>query len=225
MMLKTIILDDEKLYIEELESLITANEDIQLLNSFTDAFEAIEFLKKESIDLIFLDIEMPKLSGFDFLEKINPVPLVIFVTSYEQYALKGYEFEPVNFITKPINEYSLLESIERAKLRKIGNNLVEDFVMVKTNNTLVKVFLKDILFIKADGDFIEIYTKEKRLTRLQTLKEFYKRLPKSFVKIHRSFIVNTSLILGFNGSEINIEEHKIPVSRAYKTMVMDLLVK
>ncbi len=224
-MLKTIIIDDEKLYIDELKSLIVGNEDIQLVSSFTNAFKAIEFLKKESVDLIFLDIEMPELSGFDFLEKINPVPLVIFVTSYGQYALKGYEFEPVNFITKPINEYSVLESIERAKLRKIGKNLVEDFVMIKGNNSLTKVFLKDILFIEADGDYIKIYTKGKRLISTQTLKEFYKRLPDFFVKIHRSFIVNTTLVLGFDGSEINIEEHKIPVSRAYKIMVKNLLVK
>ena len=216
MQIKTILLDDNLNHLNFLKELIDEIEDINLIQTFSNPITALDFLEINKIDLLFLDIEMNQMSGLDLIKQLTTPPLVVFVSSFPKYAIKSFEFEPLHYIIKPINELELVISIDRARNRLMKKNKAEDYIIISQGHSnFQKVNYKEILFIEADNDYIRIILENKEYRTHCTLKDIYNKLPKQFIKIHRSYIVNKNLTTSVSKYSIKINKYTIPVSRAY----------
>ena len=224
MKIKTILVDDNPNHLDCIRILIEENKDIQLIRTFTNPILALQFLKENKIDLIFSDIEMKEMSGLDLINSLEKPPLIVFVSSFPKYAIDSFQFEPLHFIEKPISELDLHIAIDRAKNRINNKNKSEDYIIVKKGHSeFIKISYNDILFIEADNDYVQIYTK-KQMTRTHcTLKEIFKKLPKDFMKTHRSYIINKQYASTLSVSSLKILGYTIPISRAYQTDVKNYL--
>ena len=224
MKIKTILVDDNPNHLDCIRSLIEDNKDIQLIRTFTNPILALQFLQQNKIDLIFLDIEMKEMSGLDLINSLEKTPLIVFVSSFPKYAIDSFKFEPLHFIEKPISELELHIAIDRAKNRMQNKKRIEDYIIIKKGHSnFIKISYNDILFIEADNDYIKIYT-EKKMTRTHcTLKEIFKKLPKYFMKTHRSYIINKKYASTLSASSLKISGYTIPVSRAYQKEVKKYL--
>ena len=217
MKLKTIIIEDNELDQLVLKKFIEEDSDLDLKGVFSNAIEAITLLKSLKPDLIFLDVEMPEMSGIEFLNSIKDVPQIIMITNHQGYAIEAFENDVTDFIVKPPNCERFCKAVTKAK--KINEWLSIDsnddrFIYVRVDRENVKIMLKDILYIEAKADYIRIQSKENNYMVLSTMKSIETKLPSNdFVRIHRSFIVNVHNIDAFNGQEVNIGELTIPVSR------------
>ncbi len=224
MKIKTILVDDNPNHLDSIKILIEENKDIQLIRTFTNPVLALQFLKENKIDLIFSDIEMKEMSGLNLINSLEKPPLIVFVSSFPKYAIDSFQFEPLHFIEKPISELDLHIAIDRAKNRIQNKKKFEDYIIVKKGHSdFIKISYNDILFIEADNDYVQIYT-EKQITRTHyTLKEIFKKLPKDFIKTHRSYIINKQWASTFSTSSLKISGYTIPISRAYQTDVKNYL--
>ena len=227
MKLRCIIVDDEPVARKIIRQFADQVEILNILDEFRSALKADAFLQNHDVDLIFLDIEMPKLSGIDFLNTMSKKPLVILTTAYPEYALEGYKYDVIDYLLKPIAFERFYKAIQKAKeyfeLRETnihgGNS--SPYLFVKTDKKIEKVIINDILFIESLGNYVSICTEAKKMLSYLTLKSMEKQLPASeFMKIHQSFIVQLSKIDCIEGNEINIKNKKLPISRSYKDSVM-----
>lgn len=232
MKIDCIIVDDEPLAIEIIESYIDRLEGINLVAKCNNALKAFEILQKESVDLIFLDIQMPKLTGLDFLRTLNNPPKVIITTAYRDYALEGYELDVVDYLLKPISFERFLKSI--GKVYKTENTPTpsgevklpsEDaYIYLKADKKMVKVLLKNILYIESLKDYVRIKTSSKEVITHQTITYFEQKLPEDcFMRVHRSFIVPLNKIETFTATQIEVPGKEIPIGRLYKNQVMNTL--
>lgn len=204
-------------YIGELEIL-------ELAGVFNNAISALDFLKTNSVDLIFLDIHLPKLSGIDLLSILSPKPQIIITTAFPDYALKGYEFDIVDYLLKPFSFDRFVKAVLKAE-RFLNNtkrfeakeNRKAESILVKVGYEQVKIEFKNITHIKSDGDYTHIYCKGKKYHVSYSLKYWLENLPSDqFVQVHRSFIVNLSEIQKVSANKIEINENKIPLGRVFK---------
>lgn len=236
MKIKCIIVDDEPLAIRIIEKHIAKIQDIEIVARCESAVEAFSLLQQHSIDLIFLDIQMPELTGLDFLNTIPNPPHVIITTAYREYALEGYEFGVVDYLLKPISFERFLKAIQkiyhkadpdivlRQKILDQSSSPGDDFLLVKVKKKLVKVYLKDILYIENLKDYLRIKTTDKEVVTKMLISDMEKTLPESeFLRIHRSFIVSLSKIEAFSPSGVEINELEIPIGRSYKSLVLKKL--
>ncbi len=233
--IKCIIVDDEPLAIDVIKNHLEHFYDIEIVAECSNAHEAGIFLRNNKIDLIFLDIEMPKISGFDFLASLKNHPKIIIVTAYRNYALKGYEYDIVDYLLKPvsfkrfylaINKFYKQNKINKIEIKndKKNNNITNDFIYVNEDKTIHKFFLKDITYIESYKEYVKIHSNKKSiLTKLSIGKIDQKLKKKGFVRIHKSFIASISKINSFNARTVTINEQKIPIGRTYKKSVMDIL--
>ncbi len=234
MSLKCIIVDDEPLALEVLEAYIERIEGLELVAKCENAVKAFDALKKLQVDLIFLDIQMPKLTGIDFLKVLNPAPKVIFTTAYREYALESYELNVVDYLLKPIafNRFMMAvnkamdgtveyeESAEEASLLKNDH----PYIFLKADRKMVKVYLKDILYIESLKDYVRIKTPEKEIVSLQKISYLEQKLPEDlFMRIHRSFIVPIKKIEAFSNHAVEVGGKELPIGRNYKNQVLDIL--
>jgi len=203
-MIRCLIIDDEPLAIEVIKIHVSQLKELQLINTFNNPIEALETLKTEAIDLIFLDIEMPLLSGIDFLKTIPKVPKVIFTTAYRHYAIESYELDVVDYLLKPIS---------------FSNN----HMYVNANKKHIKIGFDDILYIESIKDYIRIHLANSNVVTKESISNFETKLPAEFLRIHRSFIVNTSKITAFTKVDIEIETREIPIGASYKEKVITFL--
>lgn len=223
-----IIVDDDQISRQTLEKLSEQISFLTIVRSFANPVEAINYLHHHTIDLMFLDIHMPHLTGIDLVKSIEKLPQVIFTTSDENYALEAFNYEVTDYVVKPVTLPRLLQAASKARL--IYNSgakqpaIVSGSVFVKVGSKLVKLVLDDILWIEATGDYVNIVTSQKAYTVLSTMKNIEQRLPDHlFVKVHRSYIVNVTKIKDLDDATLVINTKVIPVSRSNREKLLGKL--
>lgn len=228
MNIKCIITDDEPVARKGLQSYVEKVDFLTLTGVCEDAIQLNTLLKTERPDLLFLDIEMPYLSGLDLLATLTNPPKVIITSAYEQYALKGYEFDVTDYLLKPIPFERFLKAVNKVHdlLLKETPPGAEEFLFVKSDKQMKKISLKDILFIEGLENYICIYTASDKTLVHSTMKNIYSSLPESdFIQTHRSFIININRVNLIEGNILNIEGHEIPVARNYREQVFTRIIK
>lgn len=235
-MIKAIIVDDEPLALEIMETYIQQIPDIQLVKKCENAFEANEVLKTQQIDLMFLDIQMPQLSGIDFLKTLSNPPSVIFTTAYPDYAVEGFDLNAVDYLLKPISLERFLKAVnkvsEKLSAKRADHENVqseaEDFFFVKADKKLVKINFDDILYIEGLKDYVIIRQESGRVITLQTMKSLEDRLPVSkFKRVHRSYIVNIKRITAILGNMVELMEagkvKQLPIGKNYRDELLEII--
>ena len=227
--MKCIIIDDDEISRMIVKQLCVGYPNIQVLEEFSDAIEAIKYLNNTTIDIIFLDIYMPSFSGFDFIQTLKTPPKIILTTTDRNFALKAFEYHCIiDYLVKPISKERFSKAIEKATIKEIPNthNLStpldhSDYLYVSLDRRLIKIDISKIYLVEANGDYINIKTSEKTYIVHSTLKKILEKLPPStFLKIHRSFIINISEIEDIEDNSILIKKNVIPMSRGSKKELM-----
>lgn len=222
-----IVIDDEPLARQGMEINIGQLSSLELLGSFSNPIAASDFLRKQNADLMFLDINMPELSGLDFLKSLRDAPLVIFTTAYPQYALESYELDAIDYLVKPIRIERFLKAVNKAEnhLRLLqqesNNNQVEkiedDFVFIKADRKYFKIFFKDILYIEGLKDYVVIYTADNKIITSMNVKTIASQLPPAiFARVSKSYIVNVQHIASFDNELIYVKDIEIPLGQSFK---------
>jgi DNA-binding LytR/AlgR family response regulator len=234
-MINCIAVDDEPLALELLEDNIKRIPFLNLVQKCSNAFEAIEALQKGTVDLIFLDIEMPNLTGISFIKSLKDKPMVIFITAYEKYALAGFELDVLDYLLKPVPFDRFLKAVNKACEYfnfikqpdiKQDNQTSPDYIFVKADYKIIKIFINDILYVEGLKDYIKIFCGGKPVLTLSSLKAIEARLsPDKFVRVHKSFIVAVSKIESIGKSRIKIGEADIPVSDNYHENLFKIIGK
>lgn len=215
-MIKCLIVDDEPLAIELLESHLKKIESLQLVGTARNAMEAHKLLQKQPVDLLFLDIQMPHLSGIDLMRSLSVKPKVIFTTAFREFAIEGFELEAVDYILKPITFERFFRAVDRV-VRTHTHKNIENTIMIKSDGLHRKIRTDDIIFIESQGNDLKIYSNDATYLTKGTLTDFAALLSKvGFVRIHRSFLFNPSYVTGYSTSEIILGPYSIPVGRNYK---------
>lgn len=233
MKIKCIIVDDEPLAIEVIESYVDRLENIEVVGKYSNALKAFDILKKDNIDLIFLDIQMPKLTGLDFIKTLQNPPKVIITTAYRDYALEGYELNVVDYLLKPISFERFLKAVSRvyhtdlkADTTELTNNIdsEEAYIFLKADKKMVKVHLRDILYIESLKDYVRVKTRDKEVITHQKISYLEEKLPEEcFLRIHRSFIVSVKKIETYSATSIEVPGKELPIGRLYKDQVLEIL--
>lgn len=227
MEIKCVITDDEPIARKGLRRYVDKIDFLTIVGECENAIQLDTLLRSARPDLIFLDIEMPHLSGLDFLANLQGAPRVIITSAYEQYALKGYEFDVVDYLLKPIPFARFLKSVNKVRGLMEAELKKDDdaYIFVKTEKLLKKIYLKDILFIESLENYVVIYTSLSKDTVSIRLKTLLDTLPdKTFMQVHRSFIVNLSCVQAIEGNQLIIGKHKIPVSRPSREEVYAAII-
>ena len=221
-----IIVDDEPLAREAIEILLKETPQLSLIAAFNNAQSASVFMQDNKVDLIFLDIQMPGITGLEFAKTIPPHTLVIFTTAYSQYAIDSYEVDAVDFLVKPIETERFIKSVSKAivyhtLLMSEEKNLLEitqdDFFFVKSERRYFKVNFDEILFIEGLKDYVIIQMNTQRIITKMTLKVISTFLPqKNFLRINKSFIVNTDKITSFDNNDVFIQSYEIAIGNSYR---------
>jgi DNA-binding LytR/AlgR family response regulator len=227
------IVDDEQLALDLLGEFLSRIADIELIGRERSAPKAMEFIQKNEIDLLFLDIQMPQLSGNSLLRNLRRKPLTIFTTAYDHYAVEAFELEAIDYLLKPFSFERFMQAIDKARERMHKPAAKEaapttkldsspEYAVWKVDGKLRKIYFQDILFIEAKGEYIQIHTEQKRWLCLDSLSRLETDLPQNlFARVHRSYIVATKRVSALDGHLIEIDEHRIPVSRRRKEEVIN----
>ncbi|RWU11017.1 LytR/AlgR family response regulator transcription factor [Pedobacter chitinilyticus] len=234
MSLKYIIVDDESIAHDIIKKYCSLLPNMQLMEDCYDAIEAIEYLNKHTVDLIFLDLNMPKLQGFDFLKTLPNLPKVIVTTAYKEHALEGYELNIVDYLLKPFSFERFLKAVNKAradnpKIPSNTQNAVSDEkqerIFLRSDNKYVQIVIDDILFVESAGNYIKIVLKEEIITTRGKLASISELMPiDSLVQVHRSFMVVPKHIKLVEGNQLFIENYTIPIGKLFKAQ-LDILLK
>jgi len=243
-MINVIIVDDEPLAQDVLETYVEKVPNLNLVKKCSNALEANEALKTEEIDLMFLDIQMPQLTGIDFLKSLVNPPIVIFTTAYPNYAIEGFELNALDYLLKPISLDRFMKAVNKANeqikiQRKISDNeeaikeegkTQEDFTFVKADKKLVKVNYEDVIYIEGLKDYVIIRQDDDRVITLQTMKSLEAKLPSdTFRRIHRSYIVNLNRINAIVGNMVEVIEKgkakHLPIGKNYREDLLEIINK
>jgi two-component system LytT family response regulator len=208
--------------------LIKNHPSLELIAEYSNAIEAKIGLATSEIDLVFLDIEMPILSGFALLDDLTLKPQIIFVTGKTKYAFKAFDYDAVDYLRKPISKERFLNAVHKAvsnfKMKNDESFDENDFIFVKSNLKKRKVFLNDLKYIEALGDYVKLVTENDSLIVLSTMKTFEAILPEDrFLRIHKSYIVNLDKVLRYNSKVIELEKQQLPLSRNRKSQLIEAL--
>ncbi|WP_235298363.1 LytR/AlgR family response regulator transcription factor [Portibacter marinus] len=234
-MIDVLIIDDEPLALDVLETFIEQMPEVNLVQRCENAFEANDALKKHDIDLIFLDIQMPQLTGIDFYKSLKNPPEVIFTTAYSNYAVEGFEMDAVDYLVKPISLDRFMKAVNKAT-EKIGSksdsgsagNDDDEYIFVKADKKLIKVNYNDILYIEGLKDYVIIRMETGRVITLQTMKSLEDKLPEKFFKrIHRSYILGLNKIQAVVGNTVEVLENgkvkQLPIGKNYRDELLDIV--
>jgi DNA-binding LytR/AlgR family response regulator len=231
---KCIIIDDEPLAIKLIKSHVSKFDFIDVVGECKNAIQAVDILRNENIDLMFLDINMPKITGLELLKSLPHPPYVIITTAYREYALEGFDLDVVDYLLKPISFERFLKAInkfcERQEKRAL-NGIQEQsipsnkkFIYIQDGKTIFKVYLKDILYIEGYGEYVKIHTDQKTYLSRETMYEYESTLQKeNFIRTHKSYIVSIQRINAFTSTTVLIKGIEIPVGRTYKDSLMSSL--
>jgi DNA-binding LytR/AlgR family response regulator len=227
--LSCIIVDDEPVARKILHEFVEQVPFIDVQGKFENAMKAEAFLKNNIVDIIFLDIEMPKVSGLQLLQKMHIESIVILTTAFPQYALEGYELDVIDYLLKPFAFSRFLKAVQKAKdyyaLKHLAAaTLQPSYIFIKSDKRIEKIELNDILYAESVGNYVSIYTAGKKLLAYLTMKSLESQLPlNEFIKIHQSYLVNASKIDAIEGNEIKIGSRSLPMSRNYREIVMKII--
>ncbi|BAX80734.1 LytR/AlgR family response regulator transcription factor [Labilibaculum antarcticum] len=224
MKLKCLIVDDEPLAQRVLEKYVSELPGLELIGKCSDAIEAMEVLQEKEVDLIFLDINMPRLSGINFLKTYKNPPMVVITTAYTEYALESYELNVLDYLKKPFSFERFLLAVQKAEEKMKGGvepqELEKDereFIFVKANKKTINISLDSILYVEALGDYVKIFTNDGHIVTYQSLKGIERLLPShKFYRIHKSYIVSLSKIKSIEGNMVHLEKGTIPIGNNYK---------
>lgn len=222
---KCIIIEDEPIAADIIESFISRDKDFQLIGKCSDAVYASSLLSMYNIDLMFLDLHLPVVKGFDFLKKVKNPPFVIVTTAYHQYALEGYELDVLDYLLKPIPYDRFLMAIEKFKyMMEAEDALLEvaskEYIFINIAKRQIKIFLNDIFYIESLREYIKIYTKSETYVVKMPISRIEENLDKNlFLRIHKSFIISKLKIESKTANEFVINGKKIPVGRTYKQYI------
>jgi len=231
--IKCLIVDDEPLAIDVIEDYIDRVPQLHLVKTCNDAMEALQAINNYNIDLLFLDIEMPAMNGIDFLKSLSHPPQVVLTTAFRKYAFDSYDVDVIDYLLKPISFNRFFKSI--SKYIKINSIKAQDSTTETSNPTKsssiyvyadkknVKVNLDDIIYVESIKDYVRIHTIEKNLISKATITKYENLLPDAFLRVHRSYIVNTKMITAFTQHDIEINQKEIPIGSSYKRKVSDAL--
>lgn len=218
--MKCIIVDDDPAQIELLTGYVKDISFLELVGTCVDAIEAIAVLEKSEVDLIFLDIQMPKISGLNMIRSLDNLPQVILVTSSEKHAITAFDQNVDDYLLKPIAFNRFLKAVNKSRKSYLKQKPIKktpESIFIKVNSVLEKVRFTDILFIKADEDYVNVHLKNDQILVGTTMNKFIDKLPKSeFIRVHRSYIVRLDKIEKIDGQFLLIKDEIIKVSRTYK---------
>lgn len=214
MKITCIIVEDEPLALKRTKLYVHKTPILELLGCFENALKALEFLNNNQVDLIFLDIEMDELTGIEFIESVKTDSKVIFTTAYEEYALKGYELNVLDYLLKPFAYPRFLQAVHKFQKE---NTETTNYVFIKSGYQLEKVYFDDILFIKGMGDYRGIHTVDKKIMTLQTFSELGLLLPNNnFKRVHKSYLISVNKVDRVERNVVVIGKERIPLSATYK---------
>jgi len=234
-MIRCIAIDDEPLALKQIAGYIQKTPFLELAGQFESAIQVISFLSEQEVDLMFVDINMPDLSGMEFVKSLNNPPKVIFTTAYSEYAIEGYKVDAVDYLLKPISYTDFLKAAQKAKDRffsqetsaeKVGSD--EKFLFIKSEYKIIRINLSDIKYIEGMREYVRIHIEsQKPVMTLMSMKKMEEHLPdKNFMRVHRSFIVNLDKITTVERNRIVFDEDVyIPVSDQYKSKFHEYLDK
>ncbi|MBI9054574.1 MAG: response regulator transcription factor [Bacteroidales bacterium] len=230
MKLKCIVVDDEPLAITIIRGYLKKIPFIEVVGTFESAIPVYEFLKNNHVDLLFLDVEMPSLTGIDFIKSLSSPPKVILTTANKNYAIEGFDLNVEDYILKPVSFDRLLKSANRIYENLSSETSLEDiddeknYIYLKENKKMVKVYFENILYLESLKDYVKVVTSCKTVLTKQLLSYFEKELdPNSFLRIHRSYIVAINKIDAYSLSGVDIGETEIPIGRKYKESAIEVL--
>ncbi len=229
-MIQYIIVDDETIAHEIIEDYCKNLPNLQLAKHCYNAFEALAYLKDHPVDLIFLDINMPKISGFEMLKSLRKPPKVIITTAYEEFAVESYELEVVDYLLKPFSLSRFLKAVNKVEINFKQSSETEPpssspkYIFLKEGTKHIQVLIEDILFIESYGNYNKVRTKSKTITTLEKLSAYLDILPPNdFIQIHKSFIVSKSKIAIIQNNTVYIDQYKLPIGQTYKHQVNNML--
>ncbi|MFC2151845.1 LytR/AlgR family response regulator transcription factor [Bacteroidota bacterium] len=233
--IQCIIVDDEHVARDVLENHLSRIKTINVVASCKNALEAFNLINNEKIDLIFLDINMPEISGLSFAKSINKDIKIIFTTAYREYAVDGFDLQAVDYLLKPISFERLFQAINKyldekkpllSNIKKEISEEISDYFFVRSDRKMIKIEYNEITFIESLSDYIKIHLNDKTVITRETISNIEVKLPqKDFIRVHRSFIVSIANIDSFTNEYIEIKEKEIPISRSYKESVLQRLEK
>jgi DNA-binding LytR/AlgR family response regulator len=227
-MMNCIVIDDEPLAREGMFLLIEKCPQLNLLGSFSNALDAVELLKESNVDLIFLDINMPEISGLEFVKTLVNSPLIIFATAYPQYAAESYELDVIDYLLKPIRLERFVKAVNKAqtysdllKSKELGKNRIEsvgdDYIYIKADRKYFKLFFNDILYIEGLKDYVIIYTNDRKIITAMNVKTIFDQLPHHiFARISKSYIVNTEHIFSCDSQNVYLKNAELPIGNGFK---------
>src|SRR5215813_3437955 len=233
MHINCIIIDDEPLARKGIKEYIADVDFMDLIGEFDNPLKASDLLGKGNVQLLFLDIQMPKITGIEFFKSLQNAPPVIFTTAYPQYALDGFDLNALDYLVKPISFERFLKAALKAKeyheTRQHNidvNEKKEDYFFIKADNKLVKIFFDEILFVEALQNYVTIHTADKKYITYLTFKSVEEYLPSGrFVRTHKSFIVAADKVESIEGNDIRIGQHHVPISRTERESVLQQLLQ
>ncbi len=235
--MRCIAIDDEPRALEIIDSYINKIDFLDLVGKFRSPLDAMDFLLQNKIDLIFLDINMPDITGTEFVKVMNQKPMVIFTTAYSEYAIESYELDAIDYLLKPFEFVRFLKSVIKAKeiyglkygvKNKSTINLAhfDKNIQIKSGVETYQVKIDDIRYIEGLGNYINVYLSDKKFVTYISLKDFLEKLPKKqFIRIHKSYIVSITHIKSFENHQVKLDDKTIPIGKNYKEKFIDLIKK
>jgi DNA-binding LytR/AlgR family response regulator len=223
--LKCVVVDDEPMAREIIETYIAKTPNLEIIASCKNAAEAILFAQENDVDLFFLDINMPEISGLSLAKIIKKKAQIIFTTAYREYALDGFNLNVVDYLLKPISFDRFLQAVQKVSESESTENN-HDFMFVRSDRKMVKVDFNSVLYVESLSDYVKIFTTEKVIVIRETITSLEEKLPsKQFIRIHRSFIVSLKNITSYTNEFIEINQKALAISRSYKESVLQKLAK
>lgn len=230
-----LIVDDEPLARELIRNYIQKLDNFEIVAECGDAMKALEALRNHKVDLMFMDIEMPQITGIEFLKTLKHPPQVIITTAYREYALEGFELDVIDYLLKPITFERFLKAVNKyfqtatdplgsVENYSPANNNDEAFIYVKENKKVLKVHLNEILYIEGLSEYVKIHTTEKRIVTKASMTSMEEKLPDNdFIRIHKSYIVSLRKIEAFTSTSIEIHGKELPIGRSFKNRIAQVL--
>ena len=220
-----LIIDDEPLAHKNIENYASEFAWLSKVGNCYDALEAIHFLRKENVDLIFLDIEMPKLTGLEFLDSLSSPPKIIITSAYSQYAIDGYEYQVLDYLLKPFSLQRFSKALFKLPFDDISSKKSSGKILnIKENGIVHKVDSDNILYMEAYGNYVKIYLKEGKLLSLKSLTRYEGMLREaSFIRIHKSYLINIACVQSFSSQSVFIQGIEVPIGKLYKKSVLEQL--
>jgi DNA-binding LytR/AlgR family response regulator len=228
-----LIVDDEAIAREIIATYLSKIPNIKTVDNCSNAIEAFNFLRNNKVDLVFLDINMPEVSGISFARSINKDIKIIFTTAYRDYAVEGFELQAVDYLLKPISFNRLLKAINNYFdiYSELNNTITQetsniDFMFVRADRRMIKIDFNAIIYIESYSDYLKIHLSNGTIITRETISSIEVKLPnKKFIRIHRSYIIALANIISFTNDEITINKKSLPISRSYKKEVLNILEK